>query len=175
MKKFKKITSLLLCVLLAMTLLGSTFVSAARKPITLDVRFNGHTVRLITDADKRDATASLKSTRKAWGKHSKYENGIYWHRYTYKRGKSTIEISDNDVKKDRIGGISLKVYDKNVAVAGIKVGNSRTYVLKTLKKIYGSKAVHNSRNTITVDFGPYMPISFKMKNDHVYSISWFRS
>lgn len=175
MKKFKKLASLLLCVLLAMTLLGSTLVSAKAKPVTLDVKMSRKTVRLIRDVDRRENTASMGYALKTWGKSYTVRKGENWREYTYKRGKSSISLCDYQVKNGRIGGIDLKVYDGNIAVAGVKVGTSLSSALKTLRKTYGTKAVTYSKGTIYVDMVEYMPMTFKIKSGKVASISWFRS
>lgn len=194
MKQGKKITSLIaliLCAVLAISGLCVETAYAANKKMSLKVGFKGKTVNLIKDInDEYDRyELSVASVQKKWGKPKtkKYGDSTM---YTWKKGKTTIEVSDFDAKKDGksyVGGITIHIKDKNGSLWGVKVGMKAETALKKIKKaldtenvvddindVYGVGIAY-TKDCISAFTGPYMPANFELKNGKVTSIGFFRS
>lgn len=89
-------------------------------------------------------------------------------------------------QEDYLGYASFEVNDKNISIAGVKVGMKRNTAFKKLKKTYGQKNVKQqkiadsdknkkSHTVITLNIGAGMPVSYEIKNGKVSSIDWMRS
>ena len=200
----KSIIALIVCIATVITSIsaGTGTAYAAEKKIPLKVGFNGEEVTLVNDLNEggREDT-KVKKLEEKWGKPYKTENlgddGKIC--YTWKKGKTSIEIINNGIAEPRVyvGHIYINIKDKNGSLLGVKVGMKTATALKKLKKIAGNK------NTILVKKGQelqtdkngnyiakgeatgdgksihvtsiYAPIGFTLKNGKVSSIGFSRS
>lgn len=95
--------------------------------------------------------------------------------YTWKKGKTSIEITDYDVEKGGVGSISINIEDKNGSLCGVKTGMKKDDAIKNLQKSLGKKAVSEDGEYIMALTGPYMPVQIGLSDGKVSSITWFRS
>ncbi len=196
MKQGKKITSLIaliLCAVLAISGLCVETVYAANEKMSLKVGFKGKTINLIKDISDGDRyEMSIASVQKKWGKPKTKKSG-YSTYYTWKKGKTTIEVSDFDATKDGksyVGSITISIKDKNGSLWGVKVGMKAETALEKIKKAMdtenvvdniddmfgsGDVGVAYTKDVISAFTGPYMPINFELKNGKVTSIGFSRS
>lgn len=183
----KRIITVILCAVLAITSTGINTAYAAQK-LPLKVTFNGKSATLSKDltADDR-GTVKIKTVKTKWGAPKKEKNGGYIY-YTWKKGKASIQIGDDN---GYIGSIHIEINDKNASVYGVKVGMKKDAALKKLKNATGiktvksisdddyewmnEKGIYNGSESIIVNSATYMPISFSLKNGKVSSIYWMRS
>lgn len=199
-KTLKAVIAFMLCAAAIITSIsaGTGTVCAQGKKIPLKVGFNGVEIVLVKDINSggREDT-KIKTLKAKWGKPKKVEDNGTTAFYTWKKGKTSIEICNNTTK-GYVGGITVNIKDKNGSLFGVKVGMKKSAVLKKLKKVAGSKNVvvakegqnfyFNDDGECIVEGEPtgddeyiclassvYMPVSFDLKNGKVKSISWFRS
>ncbi len=196
----KRHITALLCAALVMTGLEAGTAYAAGKKTPLKVGYRGTTISLIKDlgtSTGRDDTPKLSSIKKKWGNPKKgTSEGMTT--YTWKKGKTSIEITDFDAGKDGVGSITVDIRDKNGSLCGVKVGMKRDAAVKKLQKQFGKKVVlvvkegqqidmkddgsyiatgkaTGEGETIYVYAGPYMPVSIELENGKVTALSFWRS
>jgi len=196
----KSIIALIVCMATVITSIsaGTGTACAAGKKIPLKAGFKGTEIILVKDLNSysREDT-KIKKLEKKWGKPSKTKKlDEYKTSYIWKKGKTSIEVINDDICKDYVGGIHISIKDKNGSLYGIKVGTKTDTALKKLKKVAGNKNtillregqvldIHDNSyiakgkptgdgNHISVVSG-YMPIGFELKNGKVSSMYWGRS
>lgn len=176
----KRIVSIFmaLCVIAGLVFGTQTEVSA-KSPKPLTVGFKGKTITLIKDlnADLRMVggdTPKLQKLKQKWGKPSKTEDLGNITAYTWKKGKTSIEITDYDAVDGGLGSIQIDIQDKNASLCGVKVGMKKAEAVKKIKKALGSKPTKQGKY-LMADAGVYMPISFELKNGKISAINWVRS
>lgn len=204
-KTGKSLIALLLCAAIAVSGLCTQTAYAAGKKMPLSVGFKGKTINLIKDinGEERNQT-TIASLKKKWGKPKvkKSDNG-YYVTYTWKKGKTKIEVGDVQVEAGKknysgyAGSISISIEDKNGSLWGVKVGMSKADAMKKIKKALGTKKVFKEKKDGTGEIeggwpdvnvfisqgkdvihawnGVYLPINFGIKNGKVSSISFSRS
>lgn len=174
----KSIIALIICIATIITSIsaGTGTACAAGKKIPLKAGFKGTEIILVKDLNigSREDT-KIKKLEKKWGKPSKTkrlnENETS---YIWKKGKTSIEITNDSTCKDYVGGIHISIKDKNGSLYGIKVGMKKNMAAKKIKKTLGIKAKDDDES-LWVDTGCYAPISFEIKNGKVSFMHWGRS
>lgn len=194
-KKLKAAAALILCAFIVLSGMNTETAFAANKKIPLKVKFNGVTVNLVKNlrSIEDDNSPALSSLKKKWGapKTDKYGEGEdAYSTYTWKKGKTTIEVSDWDSSgKNRhiITGVGFTIKDKNAAVWGVKVGMKKDTALKKIKKALGTDKVSKTagdgefvgivenKKSIEAYTGFYMPVTFELKNGKVTCIYFTKS
>jgi len=174
----KSIITVIICIATAITSIsaGMGTACAAGKKIPLKAGFKGTEIILVKDLNSGSREdIKIKKLEKKWGKPSKTkrfnENKTS---YIWKKGKTSIEITNDSTCKDYVGGIHISIKDKNGSLYGIKVGMKKNMAAKKIKKALGIKAEYNGESLL-VDTGLYAPISFEIKNGKVSSMYWGRS
>ena len=176
----KSIIAAILCaaVVIAGISTGSGTAFAASKKVPLKVVFDKTAVSLIKDLNTstgRGDTPKLRKLEEKWGKPSKKKDGYGMTTYTWKKGRTSIEVTDYDVEKGGVGSISINISDKNGSLCGVKVGMKKANAIKKLEKSLGKQAVQEDEEHISALAGPYMPVSIELTDGKVASISWGRS
>lgn len=176
----KSMLAAVLCaaVIIAGISTGAGTACAASKKVPLKVVFNNSAVNLITDLNTstgRGDTPKLKKLEEKWGSPSKKKDDSGMTTYTWKKGKTAIEITDYDAEKGGIGSISINIEDKNGSLCGVKTGMKKADAVKKLQKSLGKKAVSEDGEYIMALAGPYMPVQIELSDGKVISIIWFRS
>ncbi len=157
---------------------GAGTACAASKKAPLKVVFDKKAVNLIKDLNTstgRGDTPKLKKLEEKWGSPSKKKDESGMTTYTWKKGKTSIEITDYDVEKGGVGSISINIEDKNGSLCGVKTGMKKDDAIKNLQKSLGKKAVSEDGEYIMALTGPYMPVQIGLSDGKVSSITWFRS
>lgn len=188
-KKISKlVVSLILCLAMVMTL-GAHAAQAKSKRGKFTVTYKGKTITLITTKTNKKnagiiAMSNAKEIKKAWKKPTKIKKDYGNTYYIYKKGKSKISFNIDTKWGDgkggidkslTLGGFDISIKDKNAKLCGVQVGMSKNKALKILKKNYDKKAVESDKNGINLWFGPYMPVSYQLKNNKVVSMSFWSS
>ncbi len=201
-KELKSLIAFMLCAAAIITSVsaGTGTVSAAGKKIPLKAEFNGTEIVLVKNlnGDSREDT-KIKTLEKKWGKPKKVKEDGSLTFYTWKKGKTSIEIGNNTPSGNHVGYIKIDIKDKNGSMFGVKVGMKKSEALKKLKKVAGSKNVivtkdgqetwfDKEENKYVTEGEPtgngeyislfseyYITVNFDLKNDKVKSIYWFRS
>lgn len=180
----KSIIALIVCIATVITSIsaGTGTAYAAGKKLPLKVGFNGTVVTLINDLNTSNRltseTPKLKKLKEKWGKpdQTKHDSRLT---SIWKKGETSIQITNSSVKDDEIGGITIDIKDKNGSLFGVKVGMKTATALKKLKKVAGNKNVTLNKDGddlyIVVVNNTYMPSSFTLTNGKVSSIYWYRS
>lgn len=172
----KSMLAAVLCAAVIST--GAGTACAASKKAPLKVVFDKKAVNLIKDLNTstgRGDTPKLKKLEESWGRPSKNKDESGITTYTWKKGKTSIEITDYDVEKGGIGSITISIEDKNGSLCGVKTGMKKADAIKKLQKSLGKKAVSEDGGYIMALAGPYMPVQIGLSDGKVVSISWFRS
>jgi hypothetical protein len=182
-KKCKKPMVFFLCLMLVLSCIITVPVYAKGKKGKLTVTYKGKEVTLLTvnDVNNEESKYSSKGCispeklKKSWGDYKKQkESGTSIEKYTYKKGKSTVSIWDTS-GDDSWHSLTVKIKDKNMALCGVKVGMSKQKAIKILKKRFGSKAITATNDSISVNFGPFLPISYTLKSGKITSMSFWHS
>ena len=182
------VVSQMLCLAMVMTL-GINTVQAKNKHGKFTVTYKGKTITLITTKTNKKnariiAMSNAKEIKKAWKKPTKIKKDYGNTYYIYKKGKSKIsfnidtEWADGKGGIDKsltLGGFDISIKDKNAKLCGVQVGMSKNEALKILKKKFNKKAVKSDENGINLWFGPYMPVSYQIKNNKVVKMSFWSS
>ena len=180
----KRILSIIMALcLIAGSVLGTQIGVSAKNQKGIKITFNGKSVTLGNSQEPK----TLKAVEKKLGKKTRLAKGDEeWAGYAYvwEKGKSNLIIMQPSIampdQEDYLGYACLDVNDKNISVAGVKVGMKRATAYKKLKATYGKKIVKQQKKGkiytgITVDAELGTPIEYEIKNDKVSSISWMRS
>ena len=192
-KLFKSIIAAVLCAVIVIASIGTNTAYAAKKT-PLKVTFNGKSINLIKDMYSGDAP-KIKELEKKWGEAGKKKLDTYYSEYTWKKGKTSIKITDHG--DGYVGGVTVSVKDKNGAMCGIKVGMKKETALKKLQKLFGEEKViiQTEGQSISVDENNnpvlegeptgdgehilvcigYAPFGPELKNGKVSSISFWMS
>jgi len=175
-----------ICIALSMVFCLPTDAAAATKGVK--VTYNGKSITFYSRYDEESSEPkSLKEVEKKWGKKTRLakEGEEYADMaYVWKKGKSKISImqdftyeGDQIVYADRLGYVCAEVRDKNVTVAGVKVGMKKSTAVKKLQKLYGKKNVtadKGKKGTITVSADAGI-MEIRYKNNKISYIFWMRS
>lgn len=102
-KTMKSVFALILGAFIAISAVSPEMAHAAGKKMPLSVGFKGKTINLIKDinGEERNQT-TIASLKKKWGKPKvkKSDNG-YYVTYTWKKGKTKIEVGDVQVEEGK--------------------------------------------------------------------------
>ena len=164
----KSIIAIALCMVIALTGLDARTVSAAENKCPVKVTFNGKTVTLVKDQNDWESTPTLKTLKSKWGKPKTKtdDSGVKY--YTWKKGKTTIQIMDFMANENGIGFTEIQIKDKNGAIWGVKVGMKRAAAIKKIEKATGEKIPND------VDHIFAGGVNFMIKNGKVSEISYAR-
>lgn len=152
---------------------------AAAKKVPLKVVFDKTAVNLIKDLNGGHGdTAKLKKLEEKWGRPSKKKAGDGTTSYTWKKGKTSVEVNDYLAEKGCIGSIHISIEDKNGSMCGIKIGMKKTDAVKKLQKLFGKEKVEvveaEDGEYILATSG-YLPVHFGLSDGKVTDMSWGRS
>lgn len=154
-KTMKSIFALILGAFIAISAVNPETAYAAGKKMSLNVGFKGKTVNLIKDINNGERNEiTIASLKKKWGKPKvKKSDDGYFVFYTWKKGKTKIEVGDAVVEAGKknysgyVGSISISIKDKNGSLWGVKVGMSKADAMKKIKKALGTKKVLKQKST----------------------------
>ena len=196
----KRIVSALLavCMVFSMLLCIRTDVYA-KSTESIRISFDGKKAVTLNAGSEPE---TLSQVEEKWGKKTRLAAGdeeYAGEAYVWEKGKTFISIREyKESEGSGLGYVMLEAGDKNASVAGVKVGMKRSRAVKKLQKIYGKKKVAllkdgqyaipdgdsfiiegkasgKSYAEISVMTKNGMPLSFSLKNDKVWKISWMRS
>lgn len=189
MKGRNRIISVLLalCMAAGMVLCAQTqaFAAAAKG---VKVTYNGKSIvfdrQIVYQGEKpsvklNSEPKTLKEVEKKWGKKTRLAKGTEEYAgeaYVWKKGKTFISVRQ-DPGGECLGYAYVESKDKNVTVAGVKVGMKKAAAVKKLQKQYGASAVtadKGSKGTI-YGGGDWGMLEIQFKNNKITGILWMRS
>lgn len=149
----RRIATLVLCIVIALTASNLQTASAATEKLPLKVTFNGKngkkTVTIVKDLNKDHDGIKIKTLKSKWGKPSKEENYGTNTEYTWKKGKTSVTVN-NGPGTDYVWGLSVQIKDKNASLFGVTVGMKKNKAVKKLEKGMGTKANVESPETAEI-------------------------
>ena len=184
MQMQKKVIRISLILILCIMIMPVSSVYAKTKQGKLTVKYKGKTITLVTTKTNKKnssmiSTANASTIKKSWGKPQKTKTKFGEKYYYYKKGKTKmsfcVDRSWGNNKNLTLGGFDISIKDKNAKMCGIKVGMKKEKVIKILKKNFNNKAIEVSDDAVSLWFGPFFPITFKLDNNKVTEMRFWTS